>query len=100
MPIDISKRYMDEHYDGIVVGWDHQLTFSKLCLISFYIQKGTKCFGTNPDRYTMIGGYKVPGCGSIIAAIESSTDTKVEIIGKPNTFIIDKLIKEHGLKKE
>lgn len=57
---------MDETIQGIVVGWDNSMTFNKTCLIGFHLQKGVKFFGTNPDKYTMIGGYKVPGAGSII----------------------------------
>lgn len=46
------------------------MTFTKQCLIGFHLQHGVKFFGTNPDRYTMIGSYKVPGAGAIIAGIE------------------------------
>lgn len=52
------------------------MTFSKQCLIGFHIQHGVKLFGTNPDKYTMIGSYKVPGAGSIIAGIETGFNTK------------------------
>jgi ribonucleotide monophosphatase NagD (HAD superfamily) len=45
------------------------MTFAKQCYICFHIQNGIKFFGTNPDKYTSIGGYKVPGCGSILASI-------------------------------
>lgn len=52
------------------------MSFSKACLISFHLQNGAKFFGTNPDKFTMIGGYKVPGAGSIIASIEESLGLK------------------------
>ena len=68
-PIDISEKYIDESCEGIVVGWDSQMTFLKSCLISFHLQRGAKFFGTNPDKFTKIGGYKVPGAGSIISSI-------------------------------
>ena len=74
------------------MGWDCEMSFSKSCLISFHLQNGVKFFGTNPDKFTMIRGYKVPGAGSILASIEESTGIKAEIMGKPNTFIIDQLI--------
>lgn len=45
------------------------MTFGKQCLVGFHLQNGIKFFGTNPDKYTMIGEYKVPGAGSIITAI-------------------------------
>lgn len=76
------------------------MTFMKQCLIGFHIQNGIKFFGTNPDKYTMIGSYKVPGAGSIITCIEISTNTKAEIIGKPNTFIIEHIIKSKHLDRE
>ena len=53
----------------MVVGWDKDMSFFKQCLVIFQVQKGAKLFGTNPDKYTIIGGYKVPGCGSILASI-------------------------------
>lgn len=64
------------------------MTFAKQCYICFHIQNGIKFFGTNPDKYTSIGGYKVPGCGSILASIEMGCKTKAEIIGKPNTYVL------------
>ena len=45
------------------------MTFAKQCLIGFYAQNGIKLFGTNPDKFTIVGKYKLPGAGSIIAAI-------------------------------
>lgn len=95
---------MEEHLDlsiqAIVVGWDPEMTFAKQCLIGFHVQHGVKLFGTNPDKYTMIGKYKIPGAGSIIAAIETGFAVQAEIIGKPNTFIIDHIISSQQLKKE
>lgn len=51
------------------MGYDKHFTYEKICLISFYIQKGLKFFGTNPDQYTFIKGFKAPGAGSMIKAI-------------------------------
>lgn len=69
LPVQISEKHMDPNVQGIVVGWDNEMTFSKICLIGFHLQKGVKFFGTNPDKFTMIRGFKVPGAGSIIASI-------------------------------
>jgi ribonucleotide monophosphatase NagD (HAD superfamily) len=49
---------------------------------------GAKFIGTNPDKYTMIENYQVPGCGSMIKCIEEATSVKAEIAGKPNPFIL------------
>lgn len=45
---------MDSTIDGVVMGYDFTLNYSKIMLISFYVQMGAKFIGTNPDKYTMI----------------------------------------------
>ena len=51
------------------MGYDNKLTYYKIILISLYIQKGAKFIATNPDKYTMIEGLKIPGCGSMVKTI-------------------------------
>ena len=51
------------------MGYDKYLTYNKICLISLYLQKGLKFFGTNPDKYTMIDGYRMPGTGCLIKSV-------------------------------
>lgn len=74
------------------MGYDFNLTYQKILLISLLVQIGAKFIGTNPDKYTMISDFKVPGCGSMIKCIEEATSIKAEIAGKPNPFIIEYLI--------
>jgi ribonucleotide monophosphatase NagD (HAD superfamily) len=70
------------------MGYDTTLTYRKILAVSLLIQTGAKFIGTNPDKYTMISNFKVPGCGSMIKVIEEATAIKAEIAGKPNPFII------------
>ena len=58
------------------MGYDSNLTYSKIVLISIYVEKGAKFIGTNPDKYTIIQGLKIPGCGSMIKIIEEATEIK------------------------
>jgi 4-nitrophenyl phosphatase len=74
------------------MGYDNTLTYQKILLTSLYVQLGAKFFGTNPDKYTIVSNFKVPGCGSMIKCIEEATSIKAEIAGKPNPFIIQFLI--------
>ena len=60
---------MDKDCQAVVIGYDSSMTYSKSCLACFQIQKGAKFLGTNPDKFTMIGGYQIPGAGSIISSI-------------------------------
>lgn len=98
-PVEILDKYFDPKCEAVVVGYDKFMTYAKICLASFHIQKGAKFFGTNPDKFSYVRGLKVPSCGSMIDLIEAATKTKPEIPGKPNTFIIDHIINDNKLKK-
>ena len=54
----------------VVFGYDFELNYTKLCLASFHIQQGAQLVGTNPDKFTMISGYKMPGNGSLMKTVE------------------------------
>ena len=63
-------KTIDANIDGIVMGYDYNLTYHKILLVSIYIQKGAKFIATNPDRYSLAEGYKIPSCGSMVKTIE------------------------------
>lgn len=52
-----------------------------------YIQRCGKWIVTNEDAFTMQSGYRSPGNGMTVAAIESS----LKVPGKPNELICDKI---------
>ncbi len=64
-----------------------------------YVQRKVIFVATNPDKYTMIDNYRAPGCGSLISPIEMATQIKADVAGKPNSFIIQHIIKEQNLNK-
>ena len=99
-PVEVLDKYYDPEVQGVVVGYDKYMTYAGICLASFTIQKGAKFIGTNPDKFSMVRGLKVPSAGSMISLIEMATKVKPEIPGKPNTFIIDHLIQDNKLKRE
>lgn len=67
----------------VVVGWDDDLTFAKLRHACLLIRAGARFVGTNPDRTLPTPEGEIPGNGSILAALETATGIKPEIIGKP-----------------
>lgn len=60
---------MDRNVEALIMGYDNHITYTKICLLSLYIQHGVKFIGTNPDKYTMRHGHRMPGCGSMLACI-------------------------------
>lgn len=69
--------------DFVVVGLDTSLTYEKLATAALLIQSGAQFVGANPDLTLPVPAGLVPGCGSILAALEASTGVPPEVVGKP-----------------
>ena len=70
--------------DAVVVGWDRNADYSKLRVASVLVQRGARLVATNPDAsFPAADGTKWPGAGALLAAIETTTGVRGEVIGKP-----------------
>jgi 4-nitrophenyl phosphatase len=73
----------EENVLAVVAGMDRQLTYTKLCQAAMFIRAGAPFIGTNADRTFPTPLGLVPGAGAVLAALETATDVKPLIIGKP-----------------
>ncbi len=96
----LIEHHVDVNVEALIMAYDSNFSYAKLCLLSVYVQRGVKFIGSNPDKYTMRHGYRMPGCGSMLACLETASGKKPEIVGKPNEFILDYLVEMENLKKE
>ncbi len=91
-------------FDAVVIGMNIHFSYNQLAQISLALQRNPDCklIACNLDMsYPIENGYKMPGCGPLVKAIESASGRKVDyIIGKPDTFMIDLIIQEHNLSKD
>ena len=62
--VDVSR-------EALIMGYDSSITYGKICLICFYLERGIPFLGTNPDKHTMINGSKIPGTGCLIKSVET-----------------------------
>lgn len=72
--------------DGIktlVIGFDRELTFSKLEDACRLLGKSVDYFATNPDWVCPTEYGYVPDCGSFAFMLEKATGRKPEFVGKP-----------------
>ncbi len=86
--------------DYVVVGLDNDVTYEKFVLATLAIQKGATFIGTNPDKNIPTERGLLPGAGSLIAMVETATQTPPIFIGKPEAIIMDKAVDHIGLQKE
>jgi NagD protein len=62
------------------------------------IRAGARFFATNADRYCPVPGGGQPDAAAMIAAIEASTNTRVEaVVGKPSHFMAEAILELVGV---
>jgi 4-nitrophenyl phosphatase len=84
----------------VLVGNDTELTFDKLHAASFLLTKGAPFIATNIDNVCPVSFGYVPDCGAICHMLTLATGKKPLFLGKPETAIIDYIIKSNNLKNE
>ncbi|MEI5992805.1 TIGR01457 family HAD-type hydrolase [Candidatus Enterococcus mansonii] len=90
----------EEQPDYVVVGLDTHVTYEKFALASLAIRNGATFIGTNPDKSIPTERGLLPGAGSFISLIETATQTKPIMIGKPNAIIMNEALKVLNLDKK
>ena len=85
---------------AVIAGMDRTLTFNKLRIASLYIRKGALFVGTNPDRSFPTPEGLIPGAGAILAALETATDIKPLIAGKPASPMFEIALKRLTVSPE
>ena len=73
-----------DRVDVVVVGWDRHANYASLRTASVLVQRGARLVATNPDAsYPADDGMRWPGAGALLAAIETTTGVRGEVVGKP-----------------
>jgi 4-nitrophenyl phosphatase len=84
----------DEEAEYVVVGWDRTLSWEKLCTATYFIHRGAKFVGTNPDVTFPTEWGPAPGNGATLAALEAATGISPVVTGKPASQMY-----EEGLRR-
>jgi glycerol-1-phosphatase len=79
----------DGEVDTVVVGFDGAVTYDRLRDASVLVARGAAFVGSNPDAsFPAADGENWPGAGALIAAIETTTGVRAEIVGKPHAPLL------------
>lgn len=90
----------DEGAAYVVVGWDRQLTWSKLATAALLIYEGAAFIGTNPDPTYPVERGPVPGNGAQLAALQTATGVTPLVVGKPEPPMYEEAIRRMGARRE
>ncbi|XP_050298625.1 glycerol-3-phosphate phosphatase [Anthonomus grandis grandis] len=95
----LETFHMDKDVGAVIVGFDEHFSYNKMIKAATYLNNPDCIFlATNTDERFPVGGNIVlPGTGSILKAIESCSLREPTVVGKPNSYIANCLIKEHGI---
>ena len=77
-----------------------RLRFNKLRRATLHVRAGAPLYATNADRSFPTPEGLIPGAGSILAALETATDVKAIVIGKPSPLMLELATQRMGLTKD
>jgi len=85
---------------AVVVGYDRDLTYSKLREATLLIRSGLPYIATNPDPTLPVPEGQIPGTGAILAALTAAADRSPMMIGKPEPTMMQLAMARMGSEPE
>ena len=83
----------------VVLGFTPDAVYKDLAMAALLVDNGAAFVGTNPDPSVPTELGPLPGAGSLLAVITTSTGVQPQIIGKPEPIMFDHALKRLGSQK-
>lgn len=101
--IESKLKIVDKYeidIDCLIVGFDTELSYSKLIDACKLLTIGVDYIATNPDLVCPTSFGFIPDCGSICNMLETATGKVPEYIGKPKATMVELAMKASGFSSE
>lgn len=85
----VAEGESTEGIDLVVVGWDPEFDYGVLARAADAVRGGAVFVATNADATFPAPHGLLPGAGSILAAVETASGRKAEVMGKPHRPMTD-----------
>lgn len=86
--------------DIVIVGGHSQFNYKEIKIASLAIRNGANFIATNKDPFYPSTEGLLPATGALLSSIETATEKKAIICGKPEEHIFDLCMKKSGLKNK
>jgi len=95
----VSDAATDEP-DAVVVGFDTELDYHRLCLAGYWIEKGKPFIATHPDLVCPTDQETLlVDCGAICACLEKASGRSPDVVlGKPHPIMLEGILRRLDLK--
>lgn len=97
---DVGYAITRENPDYVIVGEGRVLNFEMAEHAHRCIENGARLISTNSDTWCPTDHGPRPGCGALVALLESATGRKAYHVGKPNPFMMRAARKRIGLSTD
>lgn len=94
---DVQYAITRESPDYVIVGEGRVLNYELMEQAHRFIAQGAGLISTNADTWCPTDAGPRPGCGAIVALLESASGRKAYHVGKPNPFMMRAARKRIGL---
>ena len=89
---------VDEDPEVVIVAFDRELVYERLCKCAWYIKQGVPAWATHPDVFCPTNEDTVlVDCGAITRCIETAINMKIPVLGKPDPGMLEAAAARHGL---
>ena len=98
---DGKVRPEEAEAEAVVVGMCKAFDYALLDGAMSAILGGARFVATNPDAtYPLEAGRLCPGAGSLVAAVQTCSGVAPFVVGKPQPFLVETILRETGLRPE
>jgi phosphoglycolate/pyridoxal phosphate phosphatase family enzyme len=99
---ELAEYVFDEiPVDAVVVGLDTEFNYRKLCVANVLLQRNPNALfvSTNQDAYDLVGAdaRHLPGCGSLVKALEHCSGRQAINVGKPSPVLADLILSDYQI---
>lgn len=100
----VQEGYADvgneDQPDAVVVAFDTEMDYRKICQAAWWIQQGKPYIATNPDKVCPTDQPTVlPDCGAVCALFKEATGRDPDaVLGKPDPSMLEGIMQAHDLR--